>query len=83
MFRNGIKKVIYEELWNEIEKVINEIDDLNLMLHRPRKFIFERLEDIVKKSFPNEKEPLRLLPYGSFKTELLTPFSDIDLSIHC
>ena len=79
------------EIQKKVSKVINGIigEDISgikedLVAHaseleEARKLIIERLNDIVKRSFKNDR--IFLKSYGSYETRILTPFSDMDLAI--
>jgi len=79
------------EMQKKVSKVINDIISEDVLaikedlvshaseLEKARKLIKERLNDIVKRSFKNDR--IFLKSYGSYETRILTPFSDMDLAI--
>lgn len=52
---------------------------LNQTVQTSRADVIAKLSEIVKLSFNNPE--ISLVPYGSYETGLLTPFSDVDLAI--
>ncbi len=67
------------ELYSCINEVLNRLKEISKNLEKPREITKTRLENLVKKTF-NSNE-IYLKEYGSYATKLLTPFSDIDLSV--
>ena len=60
-------------------KIEDRLKDDADYLEPHRQIILERIQSIVLKSF--RSDAIQVLPYGSYATKLLTPFSDLDLAI--
>lgn len=85
------EKQFVEKLKNQIEKckqrifgeslihIRSTIDAYNEKVTEFRHNAIDKVRQIVRKSFRNDE--ITIIPYGSFETGLLTPFSDIDLAI--
>ena len=59
--------------------LLEKLDNFSKIMEKPRKICIDRLNQIVRKTFQSEN--IFLKDYGSYSTKLLTPYSDIDLSI--
>ena len=71
-------KLITRKLDDDIQKLVKSLQVHNMSLEESRKMVLERLSDLVKRSLnPN----IEIQAYGSFRTGLLTPFSDMDIAI--
>ncbi len=73
------KKLFFKNLSQNINKVIDELKNFSNGLESQRKIIIKKIEEVTKSSFPENE--IFLKEYGSYATKLLTPFSDVDLSI--
>lgn len=69
---------VTKQLDHDIQQLFGHLTKFNERMAEPRKQTFERVNDIIMKSFHNQ---VKLKPYGSFETGLLTPFSDVDFAI--
>lgn len=62
-----------------LSKIKDNLQNEADMLEPHRQIILERIQNIVLKSF--RSNVIKVIPYGSYATKLLTPFSDLDLAI--
>ena len=62
-----------------IKKVVADLKSQAESLSTHRKIILNRINCIVHKSFKTTE--VNVCPYGSYATNLLTPFSDLDLAL--
>lgn len=63
----------------DLSALTQQLAALNQKVQQSRADVISKLTDIVKLSFKNPE--ISLIPYGSYETGLLTPFSDVDLAI--
>ena len=63
----------------KIDEIITQLENHTQKLELGRKMIQSRINTIVKKTF--NTETVYIQEYGSYATRLLTPYSDMDLSI--
>ena len=81
--KDNLKKYLntsYNNILNSLlTKFIEKIEENSKKLSNPRKIFLNNLNKILKKTFKNNN--ITIKPYGSYSTNLLTPFSDMDLSI--
>lgn len=64
---------------SKIDEVIIELENHTQKLEQGRKIIQERISTIVDRTF--NADTVYVQEYGSYATRLLTPYSDMDLSI--
>jgi hypothetical protein len=74
-----IKLIIEQKLAIEIEELVRLMDSLSSALEGPRVELKRKLEKSIREAV--DLPQLSLQEYGSFKTSLLTPFSDVDFLI--
>ena len=78
-----VKKLTQETFSNfvgeSIKKVVSDLKSQAELLSNHRRIILNRINRIVHKSFKTNE--MNVYPYGSYATNLLTPFSDLDLAI--
>jgi DNA polymerase sigma len=79
LIKEKMNSSINEKMNKKLEELIDTLGQHSNELKVPREIITNRIDMIVKKTFQNEK--IHVKKYGSFATGLLTPFSDLDLSI--
>ena len=81
--KNNLQKFItisYNNMLNKkLNKFIQRIENHSRELSKPREIFLKNLKDIIKETFKNKE--ITIKPYGSYSSNLLTPFSDIDISI--
>ena len=62
-----------------LAEIHTSLNYLNAKVNDDRLATIQKIRDIVQISFKNPQ--ISVVPYGSFETGLLTPYSDIDLAI--
>ena len=77
--KTRIKSHFNQTMNSKINEIIDELEDHTQKLELGRKIIHERISTIVYKTF--NTETVYVQEYGSYATRLLTPYSDMDLSI--
>lgn len=78
-FEDRLKAKFSAIMNSKIDEVITELENHTQRLELGRKIIQQRISTIVNRTF--ESDTVYVQEYGSFATRLLTPYSDIDLSI--
>jgi len=73
--KNHYKKIMD----SKIDQTINDLESHTHKLEAGRKIIQERISSIVYRTFNTDS--VYVQEYGSYATRLLTPYSDMDLSI--
>ena len=74
-----IKRVFTEIMDEHLDSVINDLEQHTRSLDEGRSIIHERISSIVERTF--QGSGIYIQEYGSYATRLLTPYSDMDLSI--
>lgn len=74
-----IKNAIHSVFNDQITEITDNLQSHAASLEEARLIIIDRINSIVKKTF-NDND-IEIKSYGSFSTKLLTPYSDLDLSI--
>jgi hypothetical protein len=64
---------------NNIKSVIKDLETFSKKFEQPRQLIKDRIHKIVQQTFNHPA--IYVSEYGSFATNLLTPYSDLDLAI--
>ena len=63
---------------DKLDELIKQLGEYNARLDEGRRIVRDRIADVVRRSFQGS---VFVKEYGSYATKLLTPFSDMDLSI--
>lgn len=74
-----VKVFLDQKLALEVEDLVRQMDELSASLLKARSLLIRDLEQHIREAI--DLEGVALSEYGSFKTGLLTPFSDVDLLI--
>ena len=77
--KNKIKSNFNSTMSEKVNEVIDELERHNNRFETGRKIIQDRISTIVDRTF--NADTVYVQEYGSYATRLLTPFSDMDLSI--
>lgn len=78
-YESRVKSVVHQCVQKEIRKITDSLIEHANGLQQAREITQRRINDIVKKTFNGDS--ISVKEYGSFSTRLLTPYSDLDLSI--
>lgn len=73
-----VKSKFTRAMNDRLDSMIKDLETYNAKLEQGRRLIKERIADIVKRSFNGNAY---IKEYGSFASRLLTPYSDMDISI--
>lgn len=72
-------KIFFQMIDNNIKSVIKDLETFSKKFEQPRQLIKDRIHKIVQQTFNHPA--IYVSEYGSFATNLLTPYSDLDLAI--
>ena len=75
----SIDKLFYDAISFDIQLLINKLSRFSTKLTRPRLIVKTRLNQIIQDRL--NTTTVKVQEFGSFATGLLTPFSDLDLTI--
>jgi len=71
--------LFYQMIDNNVKNVIKDLETFSKKFEQPRQIIKDRIHKIVQQTFNHPA--IYVSEYGSFATNLLTPYSDLDLAI--
>lgn len=74
-----VKRVFNKVMDEHLDRVISDLEAYTRSLEESRRIIHERISSIIERTFQGEN--IYVQEYGSYATRLLTPYSDMDLSI--
>ena len=73
------KKILHGVFNEQIEQITDDLLNFSNELEEARGIILDRINSLIRKTFAGED--IYVKEYGSYATKLLTPYSDMDLSI--
>lgn len=74
-----VRRLFNTVIDEQVNSVINNLENYTRSLDEGRRIIQDRITAIIERTFLGEN--IYVQEYGSYATRLLTPFSDMDLSI--